>query len=64
MQTTTLNIVESHQGWPIIEKICENCTLKINEEENELKIKIEQLERKIEDLSKPKCSTCGKHKKV
>ena len=62
VQTTTLNIIESHQDWPIIEKLCKNCTLKINEEEqNELKVKIEQLEKTVKDLTT--CKTCGKHKK-
>ena len=36
VQTTTLNIVESHQDWPVIENgHCEKCTLKINEESND-----------------------------
>ena len=63
VQTTTLNIVESHQDWPVIESThCEKCTLKINEEEqNDLKIKIEQLENQVKDLTT--CKTCGKHKK-
>lgn len=66
VQTTTLNIIESHQDWPVINnKTCENCTLKINEESNdEIKIKIEQLEQQVKDLSRPKCNTCGKYKKV
>ena len=63
VQTTTLNIIESHQDWPIIEKICEKCTLKINEEDD-IKVKIEQLEKQVADLSRPKCDSCGKPKKV
>ena len=64
VQTTTLNIIESHQDWPVIENShCEKCTLKINEEEqNDLKVKIEQLENQVKDLTT--CKTCGKHKKV
>ena len=65
VQTTTLNIVESKQDWPVIEKHCENCTLKINEEEqNDLKVKIEQLEKQVADLSRPKCEKCHKPKKI
>ena len=66
VQTTTLNIIESHQDWPVIkDKTCENCTLKINEESNdEIKVKIEQLEQQVKDLSRPKCTSCGKPKKI
>ena len=66
VQTTTLNIIESFQDWtPIKDKTCEKCTVKINEESNDdIKIKIEQLEKQVADLSKPKCSNCGKNKKV
>ena len=66
VQTTTLNIIESHKDWaPIKEHLCENCTLKINEESNdEIKVKVEQLEKKIEDLSRPKCEKCNKPKKI
>lgn len=66
VQTTTLNIIESHQDWaPIKEHLCENCMLKINEESNdEIKVKVEQLEKKIEDLSRPKCEKCHKPKKI
>ena len=64
VQTTTLNIVESFQDWAVIkDKTCEKCILKINEEEqNDLKAKIEQLENQVKDLTT--CKTCGKHKKV
>ena len=29
-----------------------------------MKTKIEQLEKQVADLSKPKCTTCGKNKKI
>jgi hypothetical protein len=66
VQTTTLNIIESSQDWPVIkDKTCEKCTLKINEESNdEIKLKIEQLEQQVKDLSRPKCTACGKPKKI
>lgn len=66
VQTTTLNIIESFQDWKIIENgHCEKCTISINEESNdEIKIKIEQLEKQVSDLSRPKCNSCGKPKKV
>ena len=65
VQTTTLTIVESFQDWDIIEKNCKNCTVSINEESNDdIKVKIEQLEQQVADLSRPKCTTCGKNKKV
>ena len=65
VQTTTLSIVESFQDWDIIEKNCKNCTVSINEESNDdIKVKIEQLEQQVADLSRPKCTTCGKNKKV
>lgn len=65
VQTTTLSIVESYQDWDIIEGVnCKKCTISINEESNdEIKIKVEQLEQQVKDLSKPKCDTCGKAKK-
>lgn len=64
VQTTTLNIIESFQDWKVIENgHCEKCTVSINEEEqNDLKIKIEQLENQVKDLTT--CKSCGKHKKV
>ena len=34
------------------------------ESDDELKIKVEQLEKQVADLSKPKCTTCGKNKKI
>ena len=66
VQTTTLNIIESYQDWDIIENgHCEKCTFSINEESNdEIKVKIEQLEKRVEDLSKPKCDKCHGFKKV
>ena len=66
VQTTTLNIIESHQDWtPIINTTCEKCTMSINEESNdEIKVKVEQLEKKIQDLSRPKCEKCHKVKKI
>lgn len=66
VQTTTLNIIESYQEWkPITSHVCESCSLKINEEEqNDLKAKIEQLEQKVSDLSRPKCEKCHKLKKL
>ena len=40
-------------------------TVLVNEEDqNEIKIKIEQLEKQVADLSRPKCTTCGKNKKI
>ena len=64
VQTTTLNIIESFQDWPTIkESHCEKCTVLINEEEqSELKIKIDQLEKQVKDMTT--CKSCGKHKKV
>ena len=66
VQTTTLTIIESSQDWtPIKEHLCENCTLKINEESNdEIKVKMEQLEKDIQELKTPKCDKCHKPKKV
>ena len=66
VQTTTLNIVESFQDWtPIKEHLCENCTVSINEESNdEIKVKMEQLEKEIQELKTPKCDKCHKPKKV
>ena len=63
VQTTTLNIIESFQDWDVIENgHCKKCTLKINEESNdEIKVKVEQLEQQVKDLTT--CKTCGKHKK-
>ena len=77
VQTTTLNIIESFQDWDVIENgHCKNCIVKINEESNdEIKIKVEQLEQQVKELItskepqidssmlRPKCDTCGKHKK-
>jgi hypothetical protein len=64
VQTTTLNIIESSQEWPVItENHCEKCKLEVKEEED-LKSKVEQLEKKIEDLSRPKCEKCNKPKKI
>ena len=65
VQTTTLNIVESYQDWKVIENThCEKCTILEAEENDEMKTKIEQLEKQVADLSKPKCTTCGKNKKI
>ena len=66
VQTTTLSIIESSQDWPVIkDSICEKCTVKINEESNdEIKVKVEQLEQQVKDLSRPKCTSCGKPKKI
>lgn len=65
VQTTTLNIVESFQDWEVIENgHCKKCTISINEESNdEIKVKVEQLEKQVADLSRPKCTSCGKLKK-
>lgn len=54
---TSLSIVESMNCGK-----CDDCN-KIKEED-ETKAKIEQLEKRIEELSKPKCPTCGKNKKI
>ncbi len=64
VQTTTLSIVESFQDWKVIENgHCDKCTISINEESNDdIKIKVEQLEQQVKYLSRPKCSTCGKAK--
>ena len=36
----------------------------LSKESEELSKKIEQLEQRINDMNKPKCTTCGKNKKV
>ena len=65
IQTTTLNIVESYQDWKVIENIhCDKCNILEAEENDEIKTKIEQLEKQVADLSRPKCTTCGKNKKI
>ena len=65
VQTTTLNIVESYQDWKVIENThCDKCNILEAEENDEMKTKIEQLEKQVADLSKPKCTTCGKNKKI
>ena len=65
VQTTTLNIVESYQDWKVIENThCDTCTILEAEEQDDMKTKIEQLEKQVADLSKPKCTTCGKNKKI
>ena len=65
VQTTTLNIVESYQDWKVIENThCDKCNILEAEENDEMKTKIEQLEKQVADLSRPKCTTCGKNKKI
>ena len=66
VQTTTLNIVESYQDWkPITESNCVNCSVKVNEEEqNEIKIELENLKKQVENLSRPKCEKCHKPTKI
>ena len=65
VQTTTLNIVESYHDWKVIENThCEKCTILEAEEQDDMKTKIEQLEKQVADLSKPKCTSCGKSKKT
>ena len=65
VQTTTLNIVESYQDWkPITESNCVNCSVKVNEEEqNEIKVEIENLKKQVENISRPKCEKCHGYKK-
>ena len=64
VQTTTLNIIESSQEWPVIlESNCEKCTVKINEtEQNEIKTQIEDLQKEIRELKS--CPKCHKPKRV
>ena len=66
VQTTTLNIIESSQEWPVMESThCEKCTLKINEEEqNNIQVEIDNLKKQVEYLSRPKCEKCNKPKKI
>ena len=66
VQTTTLNIIESSQDWPVMESThCEKCTLKINEEEqNNIQVEIDNLKKQVEYLSRPKCEKCHKPKKI
>ena len=66
VQTTTLNIIESSQDWPVMESThCEKCTLKINEEEqNNIQVEIDNLKKQVEYLSRPKCEKCNKPKKI
>lgn len=69
VQTTTLNIVESYQDWkPITESHCLTCNeniIKINEEEqNEIKLELDNLKKQVENLSRPKCEKCHKPMKV
>jgi len=64
VQSTTMNIIESSQEWPVIKEKCTKCTALIKENEEiellraDVKLLQEQLEKSI-----PKCDTCGKHKK-
>ena len=59
------NVVVCTPGLTVIENAhCDTCTILEAEENDEMKTKIEQLEKQVADLSRPKCTTCGKNKKI
>jgi hypothetical protein len=56
VQSTTLNIIESKQEWPVIEKNCKKCMIRENDELEALKKENAELKTKL------KCEKCGKIK--
>ena len=60
--TVTSRFVESFDWQGINDKVCESCNHvePMIKEDDELKAKVEQLEVKIDYLSKPKCEKCGR----